>query len=258
MKEKKIVINGLKSNYKITGSGPVILILHGWGRGSDSYISVQENLADSGYKVIVPDLPGFGKTEPPASGWDVSDYAEWVNRFVSALNIRKFYLLAHSFGGRVAIKFAIVSPQKVLHLILYEAAGIKHKKTFFQSLLFLISKTGNIFSFLPGFSFLKKCYYKFIVRKKDYFTAKGTMKRTFLKVIEEDLTPILSKISVPTFLIWGDKDKQTPLSDGFLMEKEIPNSKLKIVPNRGHAFHHKAAGELTDIILKFLKQCSQS
>ena len=137
MKEKKILINGLKTNYKIAGLGPAILILHGWGGGSNSYIPVQKFLAGAGYKVIVPDLPGFGKSEPPLSAWGVSDYVEWVNEFVNNQGLEKFFLLAHSFGGRVAIKFAVKHPEKILNLILYEAAGIKHKKTIFQFILFL-------------------------------------------------------------------------------------------------------------------------
>ncbi|GAI38906.1 unnamed protein product [marine sediment metagenome] len=67
--EKTLSINNLKVNYKIAGSGPVILVLHGWGSSSDSWVDVMEILSGRGYKVICPDFPGFGKSQPPIQPW---------------------------------------------------------------------------------------------------------------------------------------------------------------------------------------------
>ena len=253
MIEEKRIINNLEINYKIIGEGRPLLILHGWGRGSDSWVEVQRLLSIQRYKVICPDLPGFGKSQSPTIAWKVDDYVEWLKNFAISLEIEKFVLLGHSFGGRIAIKFAVRYSEKIATLILYEAAGIKSKKTISQFVFFLISKIGNIFSFLPFYSFFRKVFYRFIVRKKDYLKAKGVMKNTFLKVIEEDLTSYLAKISVSTLIIWGEKDKITPLNDAYLMKREIPNSELKIIPEMGHAFHHEAPKRLTQVIYQYLK-----
>lgn len=252
MKEEKILIDGVEINFKIDGEGKPFLILHGWGKGSDSWIEVQKLISGQGYQVIIPDFPGFGKSQPSQKAWGVDDYVEWLKDFTISLGIEKFFLLGHSFGGRVAIKFAAKYPEKILNLILYEAAGIKHKT---PSLLifFLISKVGNIFSFLPFYSSFRKIFYRYIVRKKDYLEAKGAMKDTFSKVIGENLIPYLPKISMPTLIIWGAKDRITPLADANLMKKEIPNSELQVIPEMGHAFHHQNPEKLTQAILQYLK-----
>lgn len=263
MTEDRVLINGLLVNYKITEGEKYslsdrakrrspILVLHGWGKGSDPWINFLQSLSSSEYKIIIPDLPGFGKSNNPSISWDLDNYVEWLNDFIKILNLEKVYLLGHSFGGRVAIKFAVKYPEKISKLVLYEAAGIKHPKTFSQSLFFLISKIGNIFSFLPFYSFFQKVFYKFFVRKNDYLQAKGTMKKTFLKTTKEDLAPLLRRISVFTMIIWGNQDEITPMSDAYLMKKEIPHSDLKIVANQGHGFHREHPEELTKVILPIL------
>ena len=93
MHEEKILIDGLKINYKIAGQGPAILILHGWGGSSDSWISVQEILAKEGFKIIVPDFPGFGKSETPFEPWGVREYSNFVLNLTKILELQKFFLL---------------------------------------------------------------------------------------------------------------------------------------------------------------------
>jgi pimeloyl-ACP methyl ester carboxylesterase len=135
-------------------------------------------------------------------------------------------------------------------MILVSSAGIKPKKTFRQRLIFVLAKFGNKFSFLPGYSLLQKIFYKFIVRRKDYLKTKGIMKEIFKKIIDEDLTLFLPQITIPTLLVWGAKDRMTPLSDGYKMNKEIKNSELKIIPNVSHAPHLEAPEKLAEIIMK--------
>lgn len=251
IRDKETLVNNLRINYKMAGEGKPLLILHGWGRGSDSWIQVQEILAEKKYKVIVPDLPGFGKSQAPATAWTVDDYATWLNDFIVPLNLEKIFLLGHSFGGRIAIKFAIKFPEKISKLILYEAAGIKHKKVLSQIIINTFAKIGNKFSFFPFYSTLEKAFYKFVVRKQDYLRSKGIMKETFKKVISQDLTPFLPLISVPTVIIWGEKDKITPLSDAYLMKEKIIYSEIKIIPALGHGFHHEAPENLTNTVVQF-------
>ncbi|HXK32096.1 MAG TPA: alpha/beta fold hydrolase, partial [Candidatus Paceibacterota bacterium] len=71
MKEVRVLINGLETNYKIAGSGPAILVLHGWGGSSDSWVKVQEILSEKGYQVIAPDFPGLGVSANPPIAWGV-------------------------------------------------------------------------------------------------------------------------------------------------------------------------------------------
>ena len=81
MTEKKLLINDLEANYKISGEGQLVLILHGWGGSSVSWLLVQKILTEKGFKVIIPDFPGFGKSTTPQKPWTVDDYVRWFKDF---------------------------------------------------------------------------------------------------------------------------------------------------------------------------------
>jgi len=258
MKEKKISIKGLAVNYKIQGRGKPVLILHGWGVGnSNSWTKVQKFLSLAKYKVIVPDFPGFGKSEVPKKIWNVSDYADWLNSFVNKLKLKKFNLIAHSFGARVATKFIVKHPKKVDRLVLVAPAGIKQKPNIETRLIFLISKIGKFFLNIKKTEKtkekLKKAFY-FFLRNKDYIRAEGVMKEIIKEVISEDLTPLFSKITNKTLIVWGAKDKILPKSQAKVFKEKIKNSRVEIIPEAGHSPHLISSDKLLGIIIKFFKE----
>lgn len=233
----EITINGVKTNYQIFGEGKPFLILHGWESNSDRWISVAEQISQKGFKIIVPDLPGFGKSDALSMPWNTNKYIDWIESFVKELNLGDFYLLGHSFGGALASKLAVKHAQEVKKLFLVSAACIRKKtgpegyrKNFFKK----ISKIIKIFYFLPYYSFFRKAVYKFIIRQSDYVYVEGIMKETYLNVVAEDLSFHLPFIKVSTVIIWGDKDELTPVENAYLINEKIKNSKLIIVSGVGH------------------------
>jgi len=252
MIEKNIEINGIKTFTRIAGQGSPFLILHGWGASTESWKKVQKKLSEK-FQVFVLDFPGFGRSDLPPVAWDVQDYVRFVLDFAKEMGLEKFCLLGHSFGGRVAIKLAAQFPQKIEKLILVDTAGVKVKKTFTKKLLVFLAPFSGVFRVIPGFQIGRKVFYKFILRKTDYLKATGVMKETFKKVIDEDITPFFGKITVPTFIVWGEKDKITPLRDAYLMKAKIRDSELKIF-DCGHCPHYEAPNLLAKTILDFVKK----
>lgn len=256
MEEKTILINNLKVNYKIAGGGPAVLVLHGWNGSSGSWINVSKILSEEGFKVICPDFPGFGKSKTPLKPWNVSDYTNWLLDFINFLNLEKFFIVAHSFGGRVAIKFTIQCSEKVKSLILCDSAGIKPKMELKTKIIFWSAKIGNaVFTSKPLVRFkdgIQNLFYLFL-RHKDYVKAEGTMKETIKLVIQEDLLPLLSQIKTKTLIIWGGKDKLVPVKYAHIFKKNIENSELKILPKLGHSPNLEAPEKLSKVILSFLK-----
>lgn len=252
MSEEEIYINGLKINYRIAGLGPAVLILHGWGKGSDSWIEVQKLLTEKGYKVICPDLPGFGKSQKPPQPWGLDNYCDFIEKFIFVLNLEKFYLLGHSFGGALAVKCCLKFPQKIEKLFLIAAACFR-RRNFKKRLFFLIAKIFKIFSFLPFYQQIRKSFYKFIVKESDYPYTEGIMRDSYLKIIKEDLENVLEKIQVPVIIIWGEKDKIKKLKEAQRISKEIKNSKLKILENVGHNPHSETPQKLAETITHFLR-----
>jgi len=243
MNEERVKINGLNIEYKTVGEGDPILILHGWGSFADRWRTVAKLLAGYNFSVIIPDLPGFGNSNAPDSVWGFDDYCKLVEEFRKALGLGKIRLLGHSFGGNIAITYAIKHPENLVKLYLVGAASIRDE-TVRKKTVYAASKT---FRFLRFIEPLKKFIYRII--KSDYGTAKGIMKKIYLKVIKIDLRDRLSEVKTETLLIWGERDNITPLSHARMIQEGIAGSRLEIVPRLGHNLHSEAPGLLANIII---------
>jgi pimeloyl-ACP methyl ester carboxylesterase len=254
MQEQTITIEGLKANYNTIGKGLSILVLHGWGVGSEAWVGVADVLAESGYRVIVPDMPGFGKSQTPDIAWSVDNYVDWVKNFSKALNLEKFVLMGHSFGGQVAVKFCAVYPDKVDKLILCAAAVIRKPRLGSrQSLAKYLAKSKIILRYIPFgiYPVLRKIVYR-IAGTHDYSQLQGVMAQTFLNVVGESVLDSAKKIGVPTLIVWGDKDNETPLEDAHEISHQLINSKLITIHGAGHKLHRTHTAELAEIVIKFL------
>ena len=91
-----------------------------------------------------------------------------------------------------------------------------------------------------------------IFKLKDWAKAKGIMREIMKKIIQEDLTPILDKIIVPTLIVWGKKDNILPAKDAFLLKEKIPNAKVLILPKNFHSPHLEDPENLAKIIHEFI------
>lgn len=217
-----------------------VIILHGWGSCAEKWQEIKTSLESNDCKVLVPDLPGFGKSPPPKYAWSVDDYVDWLNGFCEKQELSQIFLMGHSFGGRIAIKFAVKYPEKLKGLILASSAGIKNK-----SFSIKLMKEGA--KLLPRA--VRRFLGKFFYRSKGI----GIMKEVFKNVIEEDLTPCLMQIKTPTLILWGKKDKLTPVKDGYLMKQKIPNSQLEVFENIGHSLRRENPELLIQKIKEFLR-----
>lgn len=248
--ENQILVRNLNVNYKVIGDQPgkPVLILHGWGSNLEKWEKIAE-LLKTNKKIIIPDLPGFGKSQQPESSWSLNNYVEWLNEFtdkVPELN-RGFFLLGHSFGGALAAKFAIKYNQKVERLFLVSAACVR-EKTGAKKVLYKLSKVVKLFSFLPYYEQFRKGIYKYVIRKSDYVYQSGIMKETYLKVIADDISFKLGFVKVSTVIIWGDKDTFTPVDQAYFINKKISGSKLFIIPGANHSLHIKMPEVLAEKI----------
>lgn len=236
-----------------------ILILHGWGSRAANWQRVKEGLEGKGYRVLSPDLPGFGENAAPSTPWSAENYLSWVNDFCERNNLSQFVLVGHSFGGGLAVRFVSSFPNKVKKLILI-AAKIRRHKTVKYYLGLALAYLGKIVFSVPGISSLqplgRKVLYYF-VGTSDYHKLEAeknlTMKETFKRVVGDDLTSYLPGIKIPTLIIWGKKDILTPLEDAYFIKREIADSQLEMVENEGHSLNFKAPEFLVERIANFVK-----
>jgi len=229
---------GLKINYIEKGSGKELLLLHGWG----SNIKLFQHIIDcmeKTHRVIALDMPGFGESDEPPISWNLDDYVNFVIAFAKEMNCRELVLLGHSFGGRIIIKMANRTdlPFSISKIVLTGSAGILPPKTLKKRLKVLIYKTGKTVLALPPVKALFPDALEQLQKRSgssDYRNATPVMRETLVKVVNEDLKPLLSTINYPTLLIWGDEDTVTPISDAKCMEELIPDAGLVIVKGGSH------------------------
>ncbi len=248
----KIIVNNLAVEYDEQGSGPVILLLHGWKDDLHTFDALIPLLSGSA-RVVRLDFPGFGGSQLPSEAWGVGEYARFVEDFCQKLRITPEILVGHSFGGRIALKGiaeGLFHPRK---LVLIGSAGLAKHRTMRALAFNALAKAGKVvLSFFPTSiqeSFCRKLYQK--AGSKDYLTA-GALKETFLKVTQEDLSETARAIKVPTLLVWGEDDTETPLSDGKRLHGLISGSRLEVIEGAGHFVHQERPEEIAKMIKRFV------
>ncbi len=109
-----LTTQGLKIYYEAIGEGRPVLILHGWGASSATMRPLLKQVRDSlPARAIALDFPGFGFSDRPPGAWGVGDYRAFLETFMDGLGIQAADIIAHSFGGRVAIRLAAECPERV-------------------------------------------------------------------------------------------------------------------------------------------------
>ena len=248
------IINNQKVNIETIGQGSDLLLLHGWGTDISVMEPMQKHFSQR-FRVTSVDLPGFGQSPAPKAAWSIYDYADFVEAIINALVLKDPIILGHSFGGRISIILA--SRGIGSKIILTDSAGIRPKRSTKYYLRVYSYKAAKKVMRLP---FLRRYNEKVLDLwrrnnpSSDYAAAQGIMREIFIKVVNEDLAHLLAKISAPTLLIWGENDTATPLSDGKIMEKLIPDSGLVVFPNCGHYCFLDAPVRFYTVVGYFLGQ----
>lgn len=248
---KFIEINQLKIAYQVEGIGSPVILLHGWGCEANIFKFVFESLSNS-HQVYVLDLPGFGLSENPPTAWDACDYAKLLSLFLDKLNINRAHLIGHSYGGRISIVLAAEEAEKVNKLILVDSAGIIPRRYAKYYIRVCISKIGRLLRHCGTFGNRIADRVVHRVGSKDYQEA-GAMRATLVKSVNQNLIPLLPKIQAPTLLIWGENDTDTPVSDGKIMESEIPQAELVVLKNAGHYSFLDQSDQFCQIVSNFLE-----
>lgn len=227
------------------GSLKKIYIVHGWTYSTDKWLPAVEKLKKDGFETVLLNVPGLTKEiEKP---WTLNDYVEWLHQELK--DQKDVVLLGHSNGGRIAISYALKYPELISNLILVDSAGVldKRLKTNIKKSIFgYLSKCGKL---ICNSDVCKKFLYK-LAGEKDYLNATPVMRSTMANLITVDLEPELCNIAVPTLIIWGEKDKATPLYQGQIMNQNIKKSKLVIIENAGHSPHFTNPEKIVELVEK--------
>jgi pimeloyl-ACP methyl ester carboxylesterase len=249
----QVIVDGLLSSYEMSGKGPVVVVLHGWGDQARGLHSLTEALANN-YNVVIPDLPGFGGTGAPPTTWGLDDYAGFVGGFLNKLAVKKVYaFVGHSNGGAIAIRGLAQGSLHAERLVLLASAGIRAEYKGRVKAVRYVTKLGKALSTpLPAATKTK-------LRQKVYKTVGSDMlvaehlQETFKRVVTDDVQADAAQLQLPTLLIYGEKDTQAPLYYGEKFHELIADSTLEVLPGVGHFPHLERPIEVTKAIQEFLQ-----
>lgn len=223
---------------------PAIVFLHGWGGGFSSFIYFAKVMAKNFYCIVCDfnDLINSDKV------LGVKDFADALYFKLADLKIKEICLVGHSFGGRVAGKFAFLYPKLVKKIILVDSAGLPPRRSLWY---YIKVKRYKLYKWLAGKGLMKKeKLLKF--GSTDFKNLKPELRATFIKIVNEDLTNCFSSITCPTLIYWGEKDKDTPIYMAKKLNKIIKDSGLVVVKNAGHYSYLEDVNKFIIVMNKFL------
>ena len=252
-----MIVDGLHLNARVVGEGPPVLLLHGWGRSGEDFAPIAERLSKEGFACHLLDLPGFGESDMPPDAWDVPRYAQFVLAYMDAAELERASLIGHSFGGRISIVLAADCPGRVEKIVLVNSAGIRlppppRMRLYYASrrIIFAILR-------LPMLQYLEPSVRQWFWERYASDDLKAARESgheaIFRAVIAQDLRDDAARIQVPTLLIWGDADIETPLRYGQLFEQIIPDAGLVIMEGAGHDLHLHRPDYFVRVVGVFLR-----
>lgn len=217
------------------GSGPALVFLHGAG-GAHNWMPYMDRLAEH-YSLYVPSHPGWGRSDTPDWLDGIGDLAYFYLEFLAAIDEDEVHLVGNSFGGWVALEISVRSTALIKSLTLVSAAGI-HVAGVPKGDIFLWDDDERVYNtfFDPKFAEVRLAREpseedRDIALKNHFSTAKLSWHPRFYN---PELQKWLHRVDVPTLILWGDSDKVFPPEYGVEMQKLIPGSELKIIPECGH------------------------
>jgi pimeloyl-ACP methyl ester carboxylesterase len=273
--EWQIVLHGRRVIYRVAGSGPPVVLIHGMLNSSSHWQAVAEELA-ADYTVVAPDLIGHGDSAAPRGDYSLGAHAASIRDLLAAIGIDRASIVGHSLGGGVAMQFFYQFPQRVERLALISSGGLGREVS-------PLLRTAA----LPGMSGLLSLTIH--PRVLGALRASGTRLRergigsgVYLQAIARALRPLenadarqaflhtLRSVidmhgqrvsatdrlglleSIPTLIVWGERDRTIPIEHGRLAHAAIANSSFRTLPGAAHFPHLEDPDGLSGLLREFL------
>jgi pimeloyl-ACP methyl ester carboxylesterase len=270
------VVHGHERAYRMAGRGPVVLLIHGIGDDSSTWLDVLVSLAGE-FTVIAPDLLGHGGSAKPRADYSVAAYACGMRDLLATLDIERVSVVGHSLGGGVAMQFAYQFPEMCERLVLVGSGGIgpgvhpllRLAAAPGAGLMLPLIGTAPVRAALRGFGgVLRVAGGIGLGSDLDYVVAKyvrlveSTSRQAFLRTLRSvvdwrgQVVNMLDRCylteGIPTMLVWGTRDHVVPSSHAELAHEAMPGSRLEIFDGAGHFPHRSDPQRFLAILREFL------
>ena len=233
------IVDGISVEEK--GKGTVIVFLHGFMSSKESFYYQTEFLSKR-FRTVAIDITGFGASKKLPYPYSLDDYVKDVRFTIASLGIKKYHLVAHSFGVRVGIRLALLD-DGVDKFVILGGAGLKPKRK--PSYYFKVYKYKLLKRFLTK---EKRLNYG----STEYRVLRGPMRESYTMIVNEHQDNEVSKINNKTLIIYGENDTETPIYMAQRFAKKIKNSVLYVVKGAGHYCFSEKPNEVNVLLKEFL------
>ena len=238
--------NGLRLHYLDEGTGPVVLWLHGSGPGASGFSNFKGNFPQfvaAGYRNIVLDLPGFGRSDKPEDAqYHLDFFVDCVSAFLEAIGVRRCTLLGNSLGGAIALGLALRQPQLAQSLILLAPGGVEERETYFQ--MAGIVRMVSLFSAGPiGMDEMRSMMRLQLfddsilpdsLLQERVAVAVTQPKNLFSTMLVPNMETRLGEIQCPILGFWGNNDQFNPISGAQRIIDGAANARVIVLNRCGH------------------------
>ena len=258
--------NGLTLHYLDIGEGPVVLWLHGSGPGASGFSNFKTNypvFAEAGYRNIVLDLPGFGRSSKPEDAhYNLGFFVECLNQFLHATGIERCTLLGNSLGGAIALGQALEHPATVERLVLMAPGGVEERETYFQ--MEGIQRMVEVFGQGPmGVEEMRQ------VMQLQLFDASQLDEallaeraavavtqpaNLFSTMMVPNMTERLGELTCPILGFWGNNDRFNPVEGTFKFLDHAPHARFLMLNRCGHWVQVEHTDLFNRTCIDFLQQ----
>ena len=262
-------VDGVRTRYFVGGEGPPLVVVHGLGGAAVNFTLLAPLLARC-HRVLIPDLPGHGKTEPLERADDLTAYADHVAALAELEGMFPAPLIGYSMGGVIALRLAVSRPKSVTGLALVAAAGIVSVSRRAEIWLAvtaalrpaqIMTRFRGTFARRPRLRWLPFGLWGAVdppalapegvigfLEGPSQHTDVGMAGRALLR---DDPRPDLDHVRCPVLLLWGSRDRLVPLVDGFEYARRL-RAPIRTVPAAGHLLVGEQPHACAEILVDFL------
>jgi len=255
-----VMVYGVRMHYDVQGpkNGAPVVLVHGLGGSSDDWSNMAPALARAGYRVYMPDLPGFGRSERPVQfSYSMRDQATVLVAYLDAIGLKRVDLGGWSMGGWIAQLVAARHPERIRKLVLLDSAGLRFYPSWNTRLFtptnaqeldqldaLLMSHPPLIPGYIARDVLRTSAQQSWIIRR-----SMGSMMSGM------DVTDrLLPSLKMPVLLVWGTEDRITPLALGETMHRSIRESELEVFAGCDHMAPRLCAGQIAPKVVDFIKR----
>jgi pimeloyl-ACP methyl ester carboxylesterase len=241
------------------GRGKPLVLLHGLGARGESWAEVMPALARQGYRVYAIDLLGFGRSDSPDVDYSIALQADILRQFLDSQNLACADVGGWSMGGWVALKFALVHPERVRRIFVVDSAGLTFKLSFDPALFepATVEQAQQLLLLLtPQATRIPRFMARDLVRQMR--PTRRVVQRALKSMMagSDLLDGKLHAIRAPALIVWGKQDALIPLVCGEEMQREMPQSRLATFDGCGHMMPVECSDRLVGETVRFLGEGS--